>query len=132
MPRIHYYLKGGTGEWTDLSSDEPTFLSLRFTPEVNGFIKIRDTLYRVMSGELTVPMAELPDGVYELRVDTEGEGFVLEKFEKLGGRIEMAKTEDATVRALLAKCRKNEQRLCALEEKISILIERTEGHHIFN
>ena len=132
MPKIHYFLNHGTGVWCDFSDDSTDALLLRFTPAIDGYVKVGDTVYRVKSGELSLPLAALANGTHELRVDTEGEGFLLEKFERRGASIMPSPTADSTLRALIARCRKNDQRLSALEEKISVLMKRTEGHHIFN
>ena len=132
MSRICYYLSHGFGEWTSISKDDKSILELSFTPAKDGYIKLKDTVYRVRSGELSIPIYQLSDGSYELRLDTDGEGFALEGFTKCGDLITMNKTAESTLRALLAKNRKNDERLRDLEEKISILIKRTEGHHIFN
>ena len=99
MSRICYYLSHGSGEWTSISKGDQNTLDLSFTPAKDGYIKLKDTVYRVRSGELSIPMDQLIDGSYELRLDTDGEGFALEGFTKCGDLITMNKTAESTLRA---------------------------------
>ena len=131
MPKINYSLEKGIGLWSSFSRGEDE-LTLLFYPQADGYIKVEDTVYRVKSGKVAIPLAELRDGDYALRLETEGEGFALEKFSKNGREIRMHKTDDATVRHLIKKAGCNSKRLDVLEEKIESLLKKTEGHHIFN
>ena len=131
MPKITYQLDRGLGLWTSLSPSDSE-LTLLFSPMTDGYIKIKETVYRVKSGELTVPLSELPDGSYSLRLETEGEGFKLESFEKSHRGIEMKRIDEDIERALIKSAMRDRKRLDALEEKITVLMNRTEGHHIFN
>lgn len=132
MPRISYNLNTDSGEWSEVSPDNKDVLLLRFHPQKDGYIIIDNALYRVKSGEMKIPLSRLNDCEYELRLECDGESFTLEGFQKLGADIVMLPTNEATIRSLLHGCRKNEEKIKILEDKLSRLIERTEGHRIFN
>ena len=132
MPRISYCLSKGRGEWREISHESENALILRFTPAMDGYINIDNAVYRVKLGDAYIPLEELDDKEYSLRLETDGEGFTLEKFIKSGKDIFPLPTEDSTIRSLLEKCRTNEERIGLLEDKLSVLLDRTEGHHIFN
>ena len=132
MPKITYCLINGVGEWSDFSREEHDFLTIRFKNADTGCVKINDTLYRVEKGELSIPLSQLPDGTYSLRLETSDGGFDLEKFEKGGSQITMKSTTESSIRRVLFRTREHERKLKDLETKMSILISRTEGHHIFN
>ena len=132
MPRISYRLFDGRGEWSEISNRQSESLILRFFPPKDGYIDIDDAVYRVKSGEAVIPLKSLADKEYSLRLESDSGGFALEKFTKLGNEVSPLPTEDSTLRALLARCCKNEEKISLLEEKLSILLKRTEGHHIFN
>ena len=132
MAKIHYYLSGGKGEWINLSNENEYLLEFSFTPAIDGYIKLKDTIYRVKSGELSVPINDIPDGKYALRLECKNGGFTLEEFNKSSGCIKMSKTGDEAIRSMLTRLRRAEEKIHDMEEKISVLIKKTEGHHIFN
>ena len=131
MPKIIYSLEDGIGLWTNVS-DTDDALVLSFRPAINGYIQIEKTVYHVKSGEVTIGLSEVPDGDYRLRLEAEDGGFILEAFEKYGKHIKMKSTEDAVLRRLLTVTRDNKRKLDLLEKKVSVLIDKTEGHRIFN
>ena len=132
MPRINYCIFDGRGEWTEVSSESESSLLIRLYPPKDGFLNIDNAVYRVKSGEVTIPLSRLDDKEYSPRLETDGEGFSLEKFSKCGKEIFPAPTDEKTIRSLLARCRKNEDKLRILEDTLSALTKITEGHHIFN
>ena len=132
MPRISYYLKDGLGIWTDIGDDAEGALEIRFTPTRDGYVKIGKEAYRVAKGEVSIPLSAVPDGVNAARFYTDSEGFKLETFIKSASTVTMEKTDDITVRAMLERIRKLEERLIPLEKSAEVLIQRTEGHRIFN
>lgn len=132
MPRISYALNNGKGEWYEVSSDHPEALILSFSPQLDGYIVIDNTVYRVKSGEVKIPWSRMSDRKYALRVECDHEGFALEEFRKRGADIVTLPTDDSVIRALIHRCRKNEERIKLLEDKLALIIERTEGHRIFN
>ena len=131
MPKINYFIDGGLGMRTSISKSGDD-LEITVTPPKDGYIKANSTVYRVKYGNVTIPISELKDGEYSLRLETEGEGFALEKFHKSGADISPGVTDEETVRRLLVTMLKDRQRISTLEEKLSALLKRTEGHHIFN
>lgn len=132
MPRINYYLEDGLGIRTSIENDGSSELKLTFSQDADGYIKIKDTVYRVKYGILSIPISELPDTDCELRLYTEEESFELERFTKRNGLIEMKKTDERVIRKMINNTLANTKRIKDAEEKISILLKRTEGHHIFN
>ena len=132
MPRISYALINGKGEWHEVTKDHSDQLILRFYPQKDGYIVIDNTVYRVKCGEVNAPLSKLRDAEYALRLECGNEGFTLEKFRKSGADIVMPKTDEATVRSLVQRCYKNEERIKTLEDKLATIIKMTEGHRIFN
>lgn len=132
MPRINYRLIKGHAEWTEISADRSDALTLRFFPRIDGYINHDNTVYRVKSGEVVIPMTELSDSVHSLRLETDGESFALERFSKSGAKIAPLPTEDEIIRVLLKRCCKNEERIKLLEDSVSALLKASEGHRIFN
>lgn len=132
MPRISYVLNNGKGEWYEVSPDNKEALILRFSPQLDGYIIVDNTVYRVKSGEVKIPWSRMRDEEYALRVECDREGYELEEFRKRGADIVMPPTDESVIRSLIHRCRKNEERLRVLEDKLARIVERTEGHRIFN
>ena len=132
MPRISYSITDGRGEWTEVSKEAEDVLIIRLYPPMNGYLNVDKAVYRVKSGEVRIPLSELGDKEYSPRIECDGKGIALEKFSKCGKDISPAPTDENTIRALLGECRKNEERLRTVENTLSVLMKRTEGHRIFN
>ena len=131
MPRISYALNGSVGEWYEVSPEHKDQLILRFHPSRDGYIIVDNTVYRVKCGEVRLPMSRIRDSKYAPRLECDDGGYTLEGFEKSGADITPLPTKDSAIRALIHRCRKNEERIAILESKLSSIIERTDGHRIF-
>lgn len=132
MATIKYHLSGDRGEWTHLSDSCANTLTLLFTPRVSGYLLIDKVAYRVEYGEASLPKEALRDGEYAPMLKTDGAGYELESFSITREGVVMSKTDDKTVRRLLARTRLAEEKIAELDARVAELERKTEGHHIFN
>lgn len=132
MAKIKYSLCENIGEWTSLSEDDRTILTIILSPTKNGYLSLSNAVYRVENGEVKISLSAIADGSYTPRFECDGGVYILEEFQKCGNLISMLPTTEKTIRSLLFRCRKSEEKIQELEEELKVLKSKTEGHHIFN
>ncbi|MBQ7343248.1 MAG: hypothetical protein IJW53_00620 [Clostridia bacterium] len=130
--KIRYITQHGVGEWTDILTEDADVITLAFTPECDGALTLRGKLYTVKGGEVSIPTRALPDGEYRPVLEADTSRYELEGFIKQGKTVSMAKTEEATVRRLLGRCRELERSLCSATRRIGNLEAICVGHNIFS
>ncbi len=129
---IKYILYGNVGERSTYEKGAKDTLSLDFSPAVDGYILACNSIYRVKNGKVSIPVSSLPAGTVSLRLECDGCGYTLEKFENHGGDISIPKTDEETLRRLLARMKLLEDKVASLSDTAAMLEEISRGHHIFN
>ena len=132
MPKISFTLNDGVGEWTSVSDTDERALRMSFSPSHSGYIRMGSTVYTVKDGEVSIPLTAIDNGVYSPRLECDGGGFCLESFLKSDGCVKPLPTEEAVLRRLVRMCREATERIKLLEDDVTELKKKTEGHRIFN
>jgi len=132
MAKIKYALYEDVGEWTSVCEGDRTTLTISLSPTKNGYISLGNAAYRVENGEVKIPLSELADDNYTPRLECDGGVYIFEGFRKCGNLISMLPATEKTIRSLLFRYRRIEEKIQNLDEELKVLKSKTDGHHIFN
>ncbi|MBQ7363197.1 MAG: hypothetical protein IJW48_01975 [Clostridia bacterium] len=129
MTRIVYKIRDGFGEIRECSGDG-LLLTVAIKPDTGGYVTLGGITKRLADGEARFNLERLSDGDYTPTLEGTASA-VLEPVRKLSGRVFALPTPDSSIRRLLERSEKSEEKIKKLEGRLDELLRLIEGRIIF-
>ena len=119
------------GERLAFTPDSSGQLEFSFPEGTEGAVIISTEMIRIKDGTARMYVGQLEDGIHTPYLSASGTTVRMEAIRILGRRVDVCRTEDFVIRALLDRVRTMESALSAALKKIEDLAKSISGNGLF-
>lgn len=127
MSKIKFELYGGDVETVDFSQDSASLLTLDFSEELEGFVRIGELTERLSGGICDFDLRLLENGDYTPELILEDRRVVLPLIKKFGNIVVCCDCTEGYIRSASQRERALSKRVLALENKIKEIEDKVYG-----